>query len=182
MDSTNDTVFPKDISLPNKVFDEKIYYFLAFEPSFVSDEAFYPCLSKFSREVDGNALISIEVLDDNDLKCSSKICKIDNNIQLRESWDSIFNANCKCIYSQVIGIYSESMIWGVYVDNVDFEIGLVGFESEEQMNLFLEIFKPELDVFESVKDYVEETNSILDFSPKTRKLYDEMVNSYSFKV
>ena len=84
MDSTNDTVFPKDISLPNKVFDENIHYFLAFEPSFVSDETFYPCLSKFSREVDGDALISIEVLDDNDLKCSTKICKIDNDIQFRD--------------------------------------------------------------------------------------------------
>lgn len=178
MDYTNNTVFPKDISLPNKVFDEKMHYFLAFEPSFVSDEAFYPCLSRFSREVDGDVLISIEVLDDNDLKCLNKICKIDNNIQFRESWDNIFNANCKCIYSQMIGIYSESMIWGVYVDNVDFEIGLVGFESEEQMNLFLEIFKPELDVFESVKDYVEETDSILEFSTETREKFNAIVQNY----
>lgn len=179
MSSANNIVFLRNTFLPNSIFNPRIKHFLAFEPSFVSDEPFFPCLSRFSSKVDGEALITIEVLDDDDSKLSDNLFTIANKVELRNEWDHLVINKCLCSYSRVVGISSESQDWGIYIDNIDFEIGLVGFESEEQVNLFLDIFKPELDVFESVKDYVEETYSILDFSSKTRKLYDAIVRNYT---
>lgn len=179
MNNIEPPIFTKKNDLPNRQFAEKINYFLAFEPSFLYDDFFYTCLSQFSNKVDGDSLISIEVLDSNGLHCPENICEIANKIQLRDNWDKIFHSGCNCIYSQIIGVYSKSSSWGIYIDNVDFEIGLVGFENEELMNLFLDVFSEDLNMFQSVEDYVNEMDSILDFSPETRKKFDAIVQNHS---
>lgn len=80
-----------------------------------------------------------------------------------------------------IGITSESRNWGIYLDNVDFEIGIIGFINKEQEKLFFDAFDKNCELFMSLDDYVTDMGLMLNFSDATRQKYNTIINNHRYR-
>ena len=161
------------------LFNERMVNFIAFEPSLINVDFFFPSLSLFCNRVKDTRQIIIEVLDDNDMMKTCDIYAIDNEIRSNTDWSDIFNININNVFYQRVGVYSDSLNWGIYIDNADFEIGIVGFKNLKYKNTFLECFTEERDVFQSIEGYIQEMDTMLKFSPENKELYNSIIENYS---
>lgn len=161
------------------LFDGRMSGFIAFEPSLINDDLFFSCLSSFSSKVDGICQIVIEILDDNDMEKKSDCYEIGNGVKNKDDWFDIFNIDLNNAFYQRVGIYSDSQNWGIYIDNADFEIGIVGFEETKLKSAFFECFPEDKGIFQSVEEYIRGMDQMLNFSPKSKQLYNSIIEKYS---
>jgi len=171
MNNISSQVFVKNTLLPNKVFKKDIHIFLAFEPTLVQDIFFFKCLKIFLKRYAQISVIAKELIGCKEFLMYLEETNYDDWINKVFTIDGLF-------YTE-IGITSESDDWGLYLDPVDFEIGLVGFNNDEQKQLFLDCFGEDQDVFFLLEDYISNMDLMLNFSKETKSKYIQIIKNYA---
>lgn len=157
--------------LPNRVFNDNIISIKAFEPSFIIEDFFFEALFFYLNKSKQKKIIVGELIGDT-------LFDLDLGLINYNYWvDKIFSIDG--LYYIKVGVTSESANWALYIDNVDFEIGLVGFCNLESERLFLESFGKNVDIFTSPKDFIENMDSVLNFSNKAKEIFNNVVKNNS---
>lgn len=164
-------VIKENTLLPNRIFCDNIHFVTAFEPALIYDDFFFESLSSYIKNSSQKNIIAGELIGD-------KLFTLDVNNINYDYWIENVLSQDGLFYTET-GITSDSANWALYIDNVDFEIGLAGFSSKKQENLFFESFGKESDIFTPLAEYIANMDSVLNFSNEIKEKYNNIIKKHT---
>lgn len=180
------------VVFPENVFSSTFKYIVAFDFDFRSSSLFYNGLIDFLRYIQQENFTFYTLSPSPDTYYFKHfgiygISSISTNNSYQEylnflnkdlSLDKGYIGEFMEMTSNEISYFSDNPNWCIYGSR-EWEVSIVAFENKDIMNLFLDSFGQNRDIFSSLSERIEDLDNTFHFSENAKKEYASLLRNYS---
>jgi hypothetical protein len=175
------SIFKSGIEFSENPFRNKIKYFLCFEYAFILDESFTEILERFIEST--LFIVPIDIVNEVLLTKTKrnllgKFNKGFTDKDMNEYFHRELDGSNLLYMIDSYAMFSENDDWGL-ISSVEWELGIIGFETELKMELFKNLCVPNGDMFFTIQKQIKIYDEMFEFSQEQKDEYLNLIENYN---